>query len=227
MQKFSQKVTLEDETKVGLLYALKAFTERATGGMTFPVKRQKTDAEEPEPRAPKVYLMRLPDMTSFDKKAPFILHQIVTGEDAIVNTRHGNAGATNMALKCTAAVRTVFCVYHPDEQEGALALLTLMEQMRLALLTHPLLRKQFDMDMKEGVSQAIYPDNGERGTAPFYLGEMVTEWNLPPVQRLDAARVAHGLPARDPHALHLTGQYPEAEDETDTEGLETDGEDSD
>lgn len=48
----------------------------------------------------------------------------------------------------------------------------------------------------------IYPETGERGTAPFYMGEMVTSWKLPYIKRLDAARVIHGLPPVDPMAKH-------------------------
>ena len=42
-----QKVTLENETKVGLLYALKDFTTETVKGLLFPVKRQKQDDREP------------------------------------------------------------------------------------------------------------------------------------------------------------------------------------
>ena len=33
------------------------------------------------------------------------------------------------------------------------------------------LNKVFELDLKEGISQMVYPETGERGTAPFYLGE--------------------------------------------------------
>ena len=46
-----QKVTLENETKVGLLYALKDFTTETVKDLLMPVKRQKQDEREPKRRA--------------------------------------------------------------------------------------------------------------------------------------------------------------------------------
>ena len=197
-------INLHSETKVGLLYALKAFTELATGDMKLPVKRQSEDEKEPEPRAAAVHLTRLPDMKSFQKKAPFILHQAVTSEDALANVNKGTGLQIRREMKSAAVIRSVFCVYHPNEEEGGLALLNLMETMRVGLLLFPLLDNVFELDLDEGISQMVYPETGGRGTAPYYLGEMVTTWKLPPVKRLDAARVTQGLPPVDPKAAHYT-----------------------
>ena len=40
-----QRVTLENETKVGLLYALKDFTTETVKDLLMPVKRQKQDEQ--------------------------------------------------------------------------------------------------------------------------------------------------------------------------------------
>ena len=189
---------LHNETKVGLLYALKAFTELATKDLTLPVKRQSRDEREPNPRPAAVHLTRLPDMASWEKKAPFILHQAVTSEDALANANKGTGLQIRRELKSSAVIRTVFCVYNPNEEEGGMALLTLMEKMRVGLLQYPLLEKLFELDLDEGIDQMVYPETGERGTAPYYLGEMVTTWKLPKVKRLDAERVIQGLPPVDP-----------------------------
>lgn len=206
-----QRVTLENETKVGLLYAMKDFTVQTVKYLRMPVKRQKQDERDPDARPAAVYLVRLPDMASFEKKAPFILHQAVTGEDGMENVNKGTGRESRLELQSSAVIRSVFCVYHPDEQEGGLALLNLMEEMRVALLTNPLLKNLFELDLKEGINQMVYPETGERGTAPFYLGEMVTVWKIPPVKRIDAARVTHGWPPNDPRATHLQDVIP-AED---------------
>ena len=191
-------ICLHGETKVGLLYALKCFTEHVTRDMLLPVKRQSRDESDPEPRAAGVYMARLPELESYARKAPFILHQVVTGLDEVGSNGTGTGAKARKELQSNAVVRSVFCVYHPDEQEGGLALLNLMEEMRIELLRHPILGSIFELDLREGVSQAIYPETGERGTAPFYLGEMVTTWKLPPVHRIDAERVIQGLPPIDP-----------------------------
>ena len=195
---------LHNETKVGLLYALKAFTERATGDLTLQVKRQSKDEKEPKPRPAAVHLTRLPDMESFEKKAPFILHQVVTGQDELGNINRGTGQQILRELKSTAVIRSVFCVYNPNEEEGGLTLLNLMETVRVSLLLFPTLDNVFELDLDEGISQMVYPETGERGTAPYYLGEMVTTWKLPEVKRLDAKRVIQGLPPVDPKASHYT-----------------------
>ena len=58
-------------------------------------------------------------------------------------------------------------------------LLNLMERIRIDLMINPILEKQFKLDFDEGLEQLIYPDD----TAPFYLGEMMTVWKMPPVRR--------------------------------------------
>lgn len=201
-------INLRNETKVGLLYALEAFTKQTTVGILLPVKRQSQDEQEPKPRQTAVYKTRLPDMPSWQKKAPFILHQAVTGLDKLGNVNKGTGQKIRRELESGCVVRSVFCVYHPDEQEGGLALLNLMEEMRAGLLEFPILNNVFELDLDEGIDQMIYPETGERGTAPFYLGEMVTSWKLPAIKRLDAARVIQGLPPVDPKAAHHINKIP-------------------
>lgn len=203
-----QGINLHSETKVGLLYALKAFTEQETGDILLPVKCQSKDGKEPEPRPAAVFTARLPDMASYEKKTPFILHQVVTGEDAIKNVNKGTGMQIRRELESLCVVRSVFCVYNRNEEEGGMALLNLMEEMRVAVQLSPVLNNLFELDLDEGVSQMIYPETGERGTAPYYLGEMVTVWKMPPVKRLDAARVTQGLPPTDPKAKRTERKIP-------------------
>ena len=58
-------------------------------------------------------------------------------------------------------------------------LLNLMERLRIALLKQCVIGNQYELNLQEGVETMIYPDD----TAPYFMGEMVTTWNLPPVQR--------------------------------------------
>ncbi len=76
-------------------------------------------------------------------------------------------------------VRLIFSVYNDDEQEGALSLLNIMETVRIALLKSTALGDMFCLNRKEGVETLIYPDN----TAPYFVGEMMTVWQLPPVEQ--------------------------------------------
>lgn len=160
-------------TTVFLLETLKAFTEDAVKELVMPV-RATEKRPEPEPRAALVFRARLPDFRAATEKAPYILHQLVTRKDA---------QAAGKAPEARAVVRSVFCVFHEDGQEGGMALLNLMERFRIALLTQRVLGKQFVLDTEEGLDTLVYPDDGEHPTAPYYLGEMYSVWKIFGIER--------------------------------------------
>lgn len=155
--------------KVILLEELASFTTNAVKDLVMPTKPQKGDTEQGY-RTADVYKMRLPDSNSAQKKAPYIIHQIITGKDGQLQGQREES---------TTVVRSIFCVYNEDEQEGALMLLNLMERLRIKLLRERVIGQQFSLAMEPGIECLIYPDD----TAPFYAGEMVTNWQLPSVER--------------------------------------------
>ena len=103
-------------------------------------------------------------------KAPYILHQIVTGED---EQKPGEP--TDSSVE----VRSLFCVYGEDDQEGALRLLTTVEHFRQELLMHGVIAKQFALDLSQKLSTLYYTDN----TAPYFCAELVSVWKIPSVNR--------------------------------------------
>lgn len=155
--------------RVSLLYALRDFTREATKDLYLPTRVQ-TNKEDRNERPPEIFLMRLPDSKQATKKAPYILHQLITGHD---RQREGQTDSS------TAIVRSIFCVYSENEQEGGLMLLTLAERVRIPLLKAWYIGDQFDLDREAGIEFMAYPDD----TAPYYAGEMVTTWNMPPIKR--------------------------------------------
>lgn len=154
---------------VEFMKELKAFTENAISELTMPVRMQKGD-EEQSYRAAQVYLMRLPDSASATKKAPYVLHQLITGKDDQPSGEN---------IRATATVRSICCVYSADEQEGGLMLLNLMDRIRISLLRTTIIGKRFRLDTESGVEILIYPDD----TAPYFIGEMVSYWKLPSIER--------------------------------------------
>lgn len=156
-------------TNVTLLEQLKLFTEETIKDIILPVRLQNGDPER-QSRAAGVYLMRLPDSTAATKKAPYIIHQLVTSKDT------QPAGQRESG---SSVVRSVFCVYCDDEQQGALNLLNLMERLRIRLLQQVIIGQQYQLDLEAGVEMLIYPEN----TAPYYAGEMSTTWKMPSVER--------------------------------------------
>lgn len=155
--------------RVILLERLRDFSREATADLIMPTKMQDGDSEQ-KYRAAAVYLMRLPDSRSATKKAPYILHQFLTGEDI----QQPGKRATSAAI-----VRTIFCVYSDDEQEGGMMLLNLMERLRIALLRQGVIGNQFALDLSTKLEALAYPDD----TAPYYAGEMISTWTLPAVER--------------------------------------------
>jgi len=156
--------------RVNLLKALKARMEEDTKDLILPVKLQKGDTG-PEQRAVCVYSGRLPDMKSTTKKAPYILNTVLASKF------RQNPGQEPEGL---VSVRTVYCVYCEDENEGALNLLNLMERIRVSLQRHPLLDETYELNMEDdGITDFVYPDD----TAPYYMAEMITEWKMPEVER--------------------------------------------
>lgn len=166
-------------TRVFLLESLKKFTLECTRDLLLPVQVREEDEAPPPDRPAAVYIPRLPELRSYTRRAPFITHEIVTGSDKLETDQRGLR-----RLRSSADVRTVFCVYHPNEQEGGLALMNLMERLRQALLERVVIEKQFKLDLEAGVDGMIYPINpGKNSVSPFYEGEMFTTWLLPPVER--------------------------------------------
>lgn len=156
-------------THITLLEQLKLFTDDAVKDILLPVRLQKGDTEK-QSRAADVYLMRLPDSTAATKKAPYIIHQFVTSKDTQPAGRQESGSSV---------VRSVFCVYCDNEQEGALYLLNLMERLRIRLLQQVIIGQQYQLDLEAGVEMLIYPEN----SAPYYAGEMSTTWKMPSVER--------------------------------------------
>lgn len=157
-------------TKVILLDVLKDETEQAICHLLMPVARQKEDKEDPPDRVATVHRMRLPDSKAAKKKVPYILHQVITSKD------QQPPGEENES-RCT--IRTIFCVYSPDEEKGGLLLLNLMERVRIRLLQKVVIGDQFELDKEAGLECLVYPED----TAPYFAGEMVTTWKLLAVKR--------------------------------------------
>jgi hypothetical protein len=132
--------------------------------------RIQREGEDQSYRSADVYLMRLPDSKSATKKAPYIIHQLITGRDM---------QEEGQRVTSTAQVRSIFCVYSDDEQEGSLMLLGLMERLRIKLLKQVVIGERYQLDLTQAAEALIYPDD----TAPYFAGEMVTTWKIPSIER--------------------------------------------
>lgn len=156
-------------SRPALLEALKKYTEGRIAGLEFPTAVQKNDTEL-RTKVPDVFKMRLPDSKAEDKIVPYIIIQFITGKDAQLHTKQPDS---------TALIRFIFTVYHKNEEAGAIALMNLIDTVRIGLLEDVVIGKCFELDTDAGLETLIYTDD----TAPYYAGEMVGTFKLPPIHR--------------------------------------------
>ncbi len=155
--------------RIVLLEQLTKHTEESIKDIIMPTRMQKGDTKEGY-RAAEVHKMRLPDSSAAQKKAPYIIHQLITGKDFQYEGENE---------KSSAVIRSIFCVYNDNEEEGSLMLLNLMERLRISLLRQIVIGDQYQLDLTAGLETFIYPDD----TAPYYAGEMISTWKIPAIQR--------------------------------------------
>ena len=73
------------------------------------------------------------------------------------------------------------CLYSPDEEEGAMELLNLMETVRQSLERYPIVGKKFVVDKEAGFEGIVYPQDTTQ-TGPYFAGEMGLDFKLPPIE---------------------------------------------
>lgn len=58
-------------------------------------------------------------------------------------------------------------------------LLNLMERLRIYLLQRVVIGGKYQLNLEAGLETLIYPNE----SAPYYVGEMVSTWDMPSVER--------------------------------------------
>lgn len=154
-------------TPLQLLDALEAFVKQETKDILLPVRVDRKSGENKE-RAAEVYKMRLPNKTAQTERVPYLLLQYIKSTDT-------QEQGQDPESECT--VRIVAATYSEDESEGAMCVLNLLTRIRVALLKDGVVGGQFVL--KSPLEMIVYPDS----TAPYYLGEMMTKWTMPIIER--------------------------------------------
>lgn len=159
-------------TPIILLDALEVFIKDTLKDLTLPVRPDGIDEEGAE-RIPQVHKMRLPDRDSDTKLVPYILLQFLTGTDK---------QTPGQERECQCKIRIVAATYSEDEGIGAYDVLNVLTRIRTALLSSGIVGEQFllKMDDDNQLEYIVYTEN----TAPYYIGEMITTWELPAIERI-------------------------------------------
>lgn len=122
--------------------------------------------------------MGLPEADDVQQKVPYILLKFLTGTDD---------KKADEPEEDSCKVRIIFAVYSEDGQEGPLALLNLILRVRSELKKAGTIGGgQFTLQLP--LEYITYQDT----TPPYYMGEMITNWTLPTIQR-DVAEVLCNL----------------------------------
>lgn len=156
-------------TAVILIDELKKFIENSVKGFSLPERVQEGDTEQTH-RAPNIFKLRLDNSGEAKKKAPYIVIQHENGASKQPSGENGDSSVN---------LRFVFCVYHENEQEGAIALLNVMEKVRTDLLKVVVVGKCFKLDIEKGLEWLIYNED----TAPYYAGELIGTFFMPHIER--------------------------------------------
>ncbi len=167
-------------TPFELLQELKKFIEEKTKDLILQVRpvnnkvipkpsgeSNKTE-EQPQTRAAEVYLMRLPSKDAETNRIPYVLLQFLTGID---DQKAGEPPDS----ECK--VRIVVATYSEDGSVGAMDCLNVITRIRIALLKAGVIGGKFFV--RKPLEYLVYPDDTEK----YYLGEMITTWGIPTIQR--------------------------------------------
>ncbi len=154
-------------TRVELLNTLKEICEDELKNYKLPTAVQKGDTKRIF-KPPDVYLMRLPNAESWEKRAPYVIIQFTSGSDK---------QEPGEPPESTAFMRFLITIYDEDESHGALSLVNVMDTLRLAFLKRNFIGKQFLLDISEELDSAVY----EYDSAPYYTGEITGKFILPPI----------------------------------------------
>ena len=155
-------------TAINLLECLEAFVKEKTADIMLQVKVRNRNPEEVKERAADVYKMRLPKKEDQTEKVPYILLQLLTGKD---DKEDGEPEESECKI------RIVVATYSEDGSEGALDVLNVILRIRSELKKAGVVGERFVL--QNPLEYIVYPDS----TQPYYLGEMITNWSIPTIER--------------------------------------------
>lgn len=153
-------------TPIELLEELKKFIEENTKDIILQVRTKRS--QEAKERAAEVHKMKLPTKDDEVERIPYILLQLLTGKDK-------QTPGDPEESECK--IRIVVATYSEDASEGSFDVLNLLTRIRISLLKSRIIANKFVLRLP--LEYIVYPDD----TAPYYLGEMVSDWSIPTIKR--------------------------------------------
>lgn len=155
-------------TAINLLECLEEFVKEKTADIKLQVRVRNRDPKEIKERSADVYKMRLPKKEDQTEKIPYILLQFLTGKD----DKEGGEPEESMCK-----IRIVVATYSEDDGEGAFDVLNVILRIRSELKKAGVIGDRFVLH--NPLEYIVYPDS----TEPYFLGEMITNWSIPTIER--------------------------------------------
>lgn len=112
--------------------------------------------------------MRLPNKEDQTQKIPYILLQVLKGEDQ--KEERG-------PQESTCQIRIIVATYSEDGGTGSFDVLNVLMRLKSELEKVGIIGNRFTLQLP--LEWIVYPDT----TQPYYLGEMMTNWELPVIKR--------------------------------------------
>jgi hypothetical protein len=163
-------------TPIVLLEQLRDYVREQVKDIMLPVRsvKNKTTADyaarvavERAPRPPEVHLMRLPDKDAEENRIPYIVLQVLTGEDK---------QAVGDLPQSECRVRVVAVVYDEDASAGMMSALNVITRLRVALLRSGQVGQFL---LKPRLEWTVY----DVELNPCYVGEMMLTFEMQEIER--------------------------------------------
>lgn len=154
-------------TPIILLDDLQKFIEENTKDILLEVKVRTGSATEKE-RAAKVYKLGLPEKDDTTQQIPYILLKVLAGADEKEERQPKSSEVR---------VRIIIATYSQGGEQGQMELLNLILRIRERLQKQHIIGGRFCLVYP--FEYIIYQDT----TPPYYLGEIMTIWSIPTIER--------------------------------------------
>lgn len=149
-------------TPLDLMESLKAYCEEKTKDMLL-VARVPENGQEAAERPPKVFIGNLPTKEAEKREAPYILLKLLTTKDEDEES--------------TAKVRIIVVTFSEDKQENYIQCLNLISKIKASLLEDVVIEERYSC--QKPIESIIYDDDLE----VYQIGEIMTIWEMPQIQR--------------------------------------------
>lgn len=153
-------------TPIMLMQALQRFIEKETSDMIMQARVKRNSKEEAR-RPPRIYIGELPEPDGTEKLVPYVLMKFLTGK------HERNPGENEN--KCM--VRIICVAYSEDPQEKYIQVLNLLSRIEARLLEETVIDNRFTL--QSPLEVIVYEDD----TGPYKIGEIMTTWELPVINR--------------------------------------------